>query len=330
MKHRVIVFLLFIQMLSSYSVFAEQQWVEVTPAMRGIVITGFTRAEAKMPLATEVEGTVSEIFADVGESIPQSRRFACLDSTFAKIDIKSVESEMSDHYIDIKFYKKQVARYSKLVKKQTSSVNVLDGFSRDLDKARQALSSATLRKKRLEEHKRRHCIEADAGWLVIDRKIEKGQWLREGEIVAHVGNYSQLKVPVSLSQQELIALKREKKNLKLVFRELNLKVPARIEHISPAFDEETRKILVDLLIEDKPPELRGGMRVELILKVPDSKASAFSISKQALEERFEEYFLHRQDGKSIRIKLIRDHGDGFVTILSNEVKESDKFKLFEK
>ena len=316
-----------IQLTVSLSVYAEDKWVSVEPAMRKVTITGFTRAQSKMPLATEVEGKVSEIFADIGEPIPATKKFACLDDTFAQIDIKSAQNEMSRHNIDIKYFKKEVSRHKKLVERQTSAVSVLDGLTRNLNNAKQALVVVSIRKQRLEEHMRRHCIEAPAGWLVIDRNIESGQWVNEGEVVAHVGNYSQLKVPVTLSQQELAALKNVKDNIKLSLLDFNIKVSAIIQHISPAFDEKTRKILVDLLIKENLPELRGGMRVGLMLKIPDPKSTSFTISKQALEERFEEYWLQPKDGKKIRVKLLSDQANGKVTISSHEIKLGDQFKI---
>jgi len=326
MKFIFALIVVLIQLTISLSVFAGDKWVTVEPAMREITITGFTRAQATMPLATEVEGKVSDIFADIGDPIPATKKFACLDDTFAKIDIKSAKNEMSRHYIDIKYFKKEVSRHKKLVEKHTSAISVLDSLTRDLNNARQALAVASIRKQRLEEHMRRHCVEAPEGWLLIDRNIELGQWVNQGDVVANVGNYSQLKVPVSLSQQELAALQQDN-NIELSLMDFNLKVSATIDHISPAFDDKTRKILVDLLIKGNLPELRGGMRVGLMLNIPDAKSTSFIISKLALEERFEEYWLQRKDGKKIRVKLLSDEVNGKVTIASHEIKMGDQFKI---
>jgi len=315
-----------IQFILCLPVLAEQKWVTAESATRMVTITGFTRAQSVMPLSAEVEGKVSNIFADIGEPIPPSKKFACLDDTFAKIDIKSAKNEMSRHYIDIKYFKKEVSRHKKLVEKHTSAISVLDSLTRDLNNARQSLAVASIRKQRLEEHMRRHCIEAPEGWLLIDRNIELGQWVNQGDVVANVGNYSQLKVPISLSQQELAALQQDN-NIELSLMDFNLKVSATIDHISPAFDDKTRKILVDLLIKGNLPELRGGMRVGLMLNILDAKSTSFTISKLALEERFEEYWLQRKDGKKIRVKLLSDQANGKVTISSHEIKLGDQFKI---
>jgi len=307
--------------------FAEVEWSIVEPAERSVILSGFTYAQAKMPLTAEVEGRVGAIFADIGEPISDANKFACLDDTFAQIDIKSAQREISRNYVDIKFYKKEVARHKKLVDKQTIAVNVLDKLERDLSSARDASSIASIHKQRLEEHRRRHCIEAPEGWLVIDRNIELGQWVRQGEVVANVGNYSQLRVPMMMSQKELVALKKNKEAIELYFTEYNLKVQAKIDHISPAFDEATRKTLVDLLITKSLPELQGGMRVSLTLKIPDSDNKSYTIDKRALEERYEEYWVQRKDGKSLRVKLLGEQANGKVTISSRDIKLGDQLKI---
>jgi len=316
-----------IQLALSVSAVAEDKWFDVMPATRNVVITGFTYAQAKMPLTSEVDGKVSEIFADIGESISETNKFACLDDAFTQIDIKSAKREMSKHYVDIKYYKKEVARHKKLVKKQTIAISVLDELVRNLSSSRESLSIATIRKDRLEELQKRHCIEAPEGWLVIDRNIEPGQWVRQGEVVAHIGNYSQLKVPVTLSHTELASLKKNKEKIELVFEESKVRIHAVIEHISPAFDEKTRKILVDLLINKGGHELHGGMRVSLSLEGSGStQKDTFIINKLALEERYEEYWVQRKDGKNIRVKVLGEQANGKVMISSRDIKLDDQLK----
>ena len=166
------------------------------------------------------------------------------------------------------------------------------------------------------------------GWLVIDRTIEPGQWVREGEIVAHIGDYSRLIVQISLTEQELASLKQKDK-IELLLTEHQLKVPAKIEHVSPSFNEDTRKIQVDLSVKEGLPEYRGGIRVELSFDIPSSEHE-FAIPLKALDQRFEEYWLQRKDGKSIRVNLLGEQKDGKVKVKSPDIKTGDQFKIIRK
>lgn len=323
----ITLFFLLLQLASVFSAYADsaQIWAIAEQATRKVIITGYTRAHATMPVITEVEGKIKNIFADIGEPIPDQGKLACLDDIFIRLDIEAADNEIARHHNDIDYFKKETSRHEKLTANHVSAVNLLDSLKRDLVNSRRALHATQIRKKRLSELKRRHCIAAPVDWLVIDRSIEVGQWVNEGEVVAHVGDYSKLLVPLLLTEQELVSLKRAKK-IEILLTELNIKVPASIEHVSPSFDEGTRKILVDLILHAGSFKYRGGIRGELSLKLPRDDHE-FSISQNALEQRFEEFWLHRRDGVSIRVNLIKTGEDGKVVVKSAEINAGDQFKM---
>lgn len=308
-------------------VFCEEvEWVTVEPAFRQVNTTGFSRARSTMYLATEVAGKVKQVYADVGETIPPEGEFACLDDTFVNIDIKEAENEIAQHAGDVSFFEKQVSRHKKLVAKKSAAVSQLDDYQRQLENLKRTLTKAKLNKQRLEENRRRHCIAVPAGWRVIERNIEPGQWINIGDPVGKVGDYSHLLVPLSLSAEELAALKQKKDHLQVKLVDYGIQVFASIGRISPAFDESSRKIRVDLLIEDDLPDYRGGMRVELLLELAD-EFGAFLIAKKALDKRFEEVWLERKNGESLRVKILDYPAENMARIISTDIKTGDQFKI---
>lgn len=321
-------FLVFILSLTSYSTCAESldKLASAEPAENEVSISGFTRAHATLPVVSEVSGKIKEVFAHIGEPIPPNGKLACLDDIFVRLDLQSADNEIAQHNNDVNYYIKEVSRHEQLVAKKTTAISVLDSLNRDLINSQRALQAASIRKQRLNESKRRHCIEAPPGWLVINRSIEKGQWVNEGEVIAQIGDYSKLIVPITLTPGELASLSKKDK-IEILLTEHNFKVPATIEHISPAFDENTRKIPVDLSLKAGLPEYRGGIRVELSLGLPGDDHT-FLISQNALQQRFEENWLQHKDGKSIRVDLLSQEKYGKVKIKSAEVKAGDQFKIF--
>ena len=307
-------------------IYAAEEWITLQPSVREVTISGFTRARSTMQISTEVAGKVERVYADVGDVIPAEGKFACLDDTFVKIDIESAQNDIAQHAIDIDFFKKQVSRHQKLVATKSAPISLLDELKKDLGNSQRALESDRLRTHRLQELLHRHCVYVPAGWRVMERYVEPGQWIDVGAHVAKVGDFSQLLVPLALSTQELIALKTVESDLKVYLSELDQEIPATIELISPAFDEQSHKTRVDLQLDKGLPVHRGGLRVELSLDLPD-KLDAFLIPKQALDERFEEIWLQRKDGKELRVTLLSYPGNGFARITSPEIKTGDQFKV---
>ncbi|MCK5889285.1 MAG: efflux RND transporter periplasmic adaptor subunit [Methylococcales bacterium] len=320
--------LLFFLVWISLPAHSEETWATLQPSYREVTFTGFSRARHSMTLATEVSGKVSHIFVDTGDTIPSDGKVSCLDDTFTRIDISSTQNDIEQAKIDVAYYKKQVGRYQKLTDKKSASLNQLDDMKRQLGTAKRVEQRKRLLKQRQQETLSRHCIKSPAGWMVDERYIEQGQWLNVGNPIAKVGDYSTLRVPFALSVDELNALKSNERDLSVWLPEYQQQVHAIVERISPAFDKKSRKIQVDLLLSGNLPAQRGGLRVILKLMLPDP-SHIFWISANALDQRFEEVWLHRKDGQSLQIELLGSAKNGQARVSSPDLKRGDQFKLIQ-
>ena len=313
--------------LSSHPAYAADPLATAQAAYRQITVTGFTRARASMELATEVPGKIEHVYADIGDAIPGDGKFACIDDTFVAIDIKSAENDIARHgtlSISI-FIKNRSPGISNWLKK-SAAVSLLDDLERQLGNSQRLLQSDKLRKQRLRETRRRHCVESPSGWKVVERYIEPGQWVDTGMPVARVSDYSSLLVPFALSEKQLAALQQQRGNLKVFLPDFDRMVPAAIEHISPAFDDQSRKLRIDLLVNEGLPQHRGGLRVDLTLKLMD-EPGILLIAKGALDKRFEEIWLERKDGKNIRVSLLGYNNAGMARIQTSQIQAGDQFKI---
>ncbi len=322
-----LLFLLFF-LNTRLSTAGEGQLVSVQPAYQITTLTGFTRARHSMPLASEFSGKVTHIFADIGQAIPEDGIFACLDKTFVKLDIVSTQNSIEQHYIDLKYYRKQVNRHKKLVKSRSAAVSELDDLKRKKENASYKKQHELLKKQKLEETLRRYCIRAPHNWKITQRNIVIGQWINSGTTIAQADDYNQLLIPLTLTPEELNALEQKHKNLTVYLPEYKQEIPASLERISPAFDEQSHKIRVDLLIDDTSKFNRGGIRTELALEVPD-KLNTYLIPQKALDERFEEVWLTRKNGKKIRVMLLGYLNDDIAKVSSPEINMGDQFKLLQ-
>jgi RND family efflux transporter MFP subunit len=277
-----------------------------------------------MPIASEISGKVTHIYADIGQAIPDDGIFACLDDTFIKLDIASTQNSIAQHSIDLKFLSKQVSRHQKLVKTNSAALSLLDDLTRQKDNSYRAIKNEKIRKQKQQETKNRHCIKAPKNWKITQRNIEPGQWITKGVTIAQASDYSQLLIPITLTAEELTALQSQDK-LSVYLPEYQQEIPVNIERISPEFDQQSHKILVDLLIKDTSKYQRGGIRTELSLNVSD-KLNSFLIPKGALDARFEEVWLTRKNGERIRVMLQGYADKNTAKISSTEIKSGDQFK----
>lgn len=307
--------------------------VTAQAATREVRLTAFTKARTLLHLSSEVSGRVSQLFSDIGDRISNDGRVLCLDDTFTRLDIAKNRSDQALQKVDIDYFNKQVNRYRKLVTQNSSAQIQLDDSERNLQRAHEQLEGLKIVQRSLNERLQRHCLYAPAGWLMADRLAEQGQWLNIGDPAATVGDYSQLLLSLALTQAELQTLQRTKDSLSLYVPDLDRQITATIKHISPAFDPQSRKTQVELQIDARQlPDPRGGLRVELVLRLPLNSGS-ITLPRSALITAYDEYWLEREDGSKVRVTYLGElaatdnSGEKWVQLVSDQIRAGDRFKL---
>ncbi len=313
--------------LPSLQLQAEPSTVDAQPSYQSVSLTGFSRARKVLALSSEIAGKVEQVYAELGEAIPETGLFACLDRTFIELERATNRSEQARIRAEIAYYEKQLERFRSLVKTSSSAQAQLDEAERSVLVFQQQLKALLIKQQSLAERSRRHCLQAPPGWLVMQRQIEPYQWIMSGQTVAEIGDFSSLLIPFAFTQTELLALQQSGEGLVLNFPELALSSPARIRHIAPGFDPVSRKIQVELEIDANVQLQRGGLRAELKLSMPDA-LGAILIPMTAVQERYEEYWLTRSTGEEIRVVYLGEQRRGDVLlarVVSDQIRIGDQF-----
>lgn len=306
-----------------------QERVEARTAMQRETLSGFTRARTRLVLSAEATGKVQQVNADVGDVITADEPFACLDPTFVELEIRANQAEMTSLQVDVSHFRKQVKRFTQLLKQNSSSESQLDDARHNLDKTLSQLTSVKIQAEILRERERRLCVHASEGWRVVKRYVEVGQWINTGEPVVVLGDFSRLLVPYALTAAEFKALETQSNSLTLRLPEQGLMVAATIERISPAFDEASRKIYVELEIAGEDIQPRGGLRAELDLDIP-LQSGAVLLPAKALSQQYEEHWLTRPNGDRVSVVYLgrsRMMDGDWVRVISPQVKPGDQFRL---
>lgn len=299
------------------------------PAYRNVTLAGFTRACATLPLVAEAGGKVLAVNADVGDRIAAQGVFATIDDTFIRLDLEANREEQEKLRSRIAYDEREAGRYRTLVDKGSASKSRLDELEQTLRDNRHQLRELAIRAQVLEERLARTRVMAPAGWRVTARQVEPGQRVNEGEVLGEVSDFSTLMIPVALSPQQYTALQAQQKGLNVQLPDHHLTVPVRVYRVNPGFDEQTRKISVDLALTEPLEDQRGGLRATLVLQLPEG-SGAVMLPPQAVEESYEEYWVTREDGERIRVVRLGNHSgrDGtLLRVASPQIKPGDRFRL---
>ena len=299
--------------------------VTAEPAMREVSLTGFTRARAELPLVAEVAGRVEEVAHQVGEAIGPEGLFARIDDSFLRLELEEVAIEQERLREQIDYDTRELQRYQALARQSSASQAQVDTLEQTLRNNRQALRVLEVKERVLAERRARTRVRAPAGWLVTARNVEPGQWVRDGDVIGAAADFSTLLVPFALTPEQHAALPDEA--LALVLPELGLRVPASAYRINPGFDPITRKIAVELAVVGDISPRRGGLRALLTLALPE-RTGAVLLPAAAVEERYEEAWVTREDGGRIRVTLLGRNEDGSQMRVAGEgIRPGDRVRL---
>ncbi len=293
-------------------------------ASRIVTLTGFTRGRARMSLVSEISGRVDKVNYEVGQAIDPSGYFAQMDVTFLQFDLEKNQIDQDKVKSRISYLDLEAGRYRTMVGRNSAAQTILDKLEQDLDSSNYNLKALQIQEKKLREKIERGRIKAPAGWKVIVRNIEPGEWVPTGHLLAEIGDFSTLIIPFALTPQGYESLLKHGESFSLFRPDKNIRVQAGIWRISPAFDLQTRKINVDLKIISGIDDLRGGIRLELPLVLSD-KDGALLVPKEGVENRYEEYWLTRRDGKQVSVLLLGSGPAGTLRVFSPEIHPGDQF-----
>lgn len=299
-----------------------------------ITITGFTRPKTILDITSEVSGRCDEVLADIGEPIPADTIFARIDSTFIELELQANAIARAQTQKTLAFDHKQAGRYKQLVTTKASAQTRLEELELKYEQTELKLQQLNTEHERLRETLARHTIHAPAGWLLIERQLEAGEWVIVGKPGARVGDYQHLIVPVAVGSDELNYLQATAR-FPLYMTDADIQGMGSTLRISPNFDPATRKTKVEISLSDdtlaRMTDKRGGLRVEIPIIINDPM-QAFLLPPEAIEERYEENWLTHENGDTFRVIILgpelttKNTPTRRLRVVSSQIQAGDRFQ----
>lgn len=305
-----------------------QELATALPATAQVRLSGFTRARAVVPLVAEATGKVLRVMADVGQPLGPDGVFARVDPTFIELEQRDNAVQRARLRERMAYDETEAGRYRLLVGQGNAAQARLDELEQALSQSRHELAALEVARDVLAERLRRTRVTAPAGWVVMARDAEPGQWVEQGQVLGQAGDFATLLVPFALSPEQFAALGAAPGGPVLVLPEAGGPARATVHRVYPGFDPETRKIAVDLAVAG-PAGARGGLRAELVLEVPDP-AGGVLLPRAAVTERYEQHWVVRDDGAQVRVVLLGNHGGpggDLLRVAAPEVAPGQRFAL---
>lgn len=271
-----------------------QEAFTVQQAKKSVTLSGYTRSCAKQTIASEIAGKVMAVHYDVGQTVGELP-FLQIDPTFVEFQIEQLTQTLvklnaaeSRNRSQVAFLQKEFNRVDRLHKDNVATVSRWEAAAEQLEQAdltlqatHSDLNTAQVQLKELKERRKRHNVNVPQGWIVVQRHVEPGEIIAAGSPVGQVADFTHLVVPLFVSAEELSAIQQ--------FAQIELTVegqPVRavLNWVNPEFNEQTRKLAIELALQDYSGEKRGGLHTEFTFDVP---TDGVMVPKAAVTDQYD-------------------------------------------
>lgn len=308
-------FALLLTLLFSTSPLWAADTLKVEAAFHPVELRGYSRAITSSTIAAEVDGRVESIHYEIGDMIEQAPLLQ-IDATFIELELQNNSIAQQRNRIAQQqaasrrdWLQKEYQRRATLVEQARVSRSAFEEIEQqyaqaqlDLQQQQQQQQQLQLERQIIEERLERYQPRAPKGWQVSNHLVEPGEWLSVGTPLMEVADYRQLLVPLAVTASELNALKRVNSA-----RLGDQPIHYRLHSVSPAFDEQSRKIQIELEITDFKGQQRGGLPLLLPLHLPDQ---GLMIPSAAVTSRYERPQVTISDStQTVTIHVLDAQGD---------------------
>jgi membrane fusion protein (multidrug efflux system) len=227
--------------------------VEAKTWTPGISAIGTAKAANGVELAFEIAGIVSEIKFKANQSVRQGEVLVQLDATVERADIQDIQAAVK-------------TAESSFERAKTLSTRGY-GTEANLDQASALLATARSRLARLQATLEQKALKAPFSGVIGISRIDVGQYLQPGTVIASFQDLSSMKVDFTVPEQRAGEIKLGQE-VHIGTTEGNLPFKGRVTGIDPRVDPKTRLVSVQALVEDnKDGAILPGqfLHVEVIL-----------------------------------------------------------------
>lgn len=260
--------------------------VEVVAARQGdiaayVSATANLVAENDVAVLAEIEGRVTALNIDEGNSVRRGQVLARLDSSDQEIAHKKAELRHANA-------KLVFDRGEDLMAKELISREEHDRLTVDYQVSRQELAE-------VEWALEQTVVRSPFDGRVTARHIQLGQHIRPGDPLFQITDFEPLIARIYLSEADIVGLRPGTPARIQLNANPDLKLAARIRQISPVVDTATGTVKVTIEAVSPPPEVRPGSFVSIHV-VRETHKAALLVPRQAVLRELQSSHVFVTDG----------------------------------
>ncbi|MBI4775878.1 MAG: efflux RND transporter periplasmic adaptor subunit [Deltaproteobacteria bacterium] len=289
-----------------------------------ISLLGAARPWIETRVASEEPGIVLDMEVEEGDYVQKGDVLCQLDSSELNFQVREAEGAFGETKAQLERAKREMERQEALISKASVAQRAYDDALFEhralTEKSKQLDASLNLIRDRL----RKKTVRAPLSGVVVERFTQVGEWLNEGDAVAHLFLVDPSKVVVPVPEKYIQHLAVGDKAT-IAFDALEgEKFTGELYAIIPKGDEAARTFPVHIRLANPGRSVKPGMLARVNLGVGQPR-KALLVSKDAIVlSGAERSVVKINDGKAVPVSVrMGDEYDGRVEV-EGELKPGDQ------
>jgi RND family efflux transporter MFP subunit len=213
-------------------------------------------------VAAEVSGSVEEVRFEEGRRVKGGSALVVLGSEILGATVAATEASYGQVLVQLEKARKDFKRIETLYKEESVSESVYDEHFFRVRGLEQQAQSLEAELERLYIEKEKKTIKAPFGGVVLEKSVDRGEWVPAGGKVAVIAKDSEVDVIVDLPERILNYLK---KGDKVSIKSGGAELEGTIRVFIPKGDVATRTFPVKIRAGNPSGSLREGMDARAVL-----------------------------------------------------------------
>ena len=301
---------------------AETEVLQVRTGFEQQTLQGYSRAFSTATIASEVAGRIQSVGYDIGDAL-SNEPLLKIDPTFINLELQEIDVALQQNNIQQQqaalrttWLQREFERRQKLVDQGRVSRVAFEEIEQQRDQSQlehqqlvQQQRQLHVKQQTAQQRQHRYQPHAPQGWFISERLVEPGEQVKVGDPLFNIQDFSRLLIPLALSHPQLSALQQQQLAI------LNgQNVHYRVYSVSPAFDERTRKIQVELEVLDYCDHYREGLLFKVPLTLPQL---GLMVPQSAVNNRYDRPQVQRADNQELITIQILDRQGEWIKIAPN-------------
>ena len=243
-------------------------------------------ANRESDMRAETSGRVVATYVDGGDRVEAGEILIRLDVGRTASAVQAAQAALTQSDARLQQAERELARTERLVATGGLPEQRLDDARDAVGMATAARVAARAEAKLARRGLTEAVVRAPFDGTVVERAIEVGEWASPGSALLTLADTSRLKARVLLDPREALDVEVGSKADVLAFARPNERFAGRVVRVGEVIDPRTRRLPVEIEIDDPKGRLRPGLVGRFVVETGDPKF-VLRVPLESIFERFD-------------------------------------------